>query len=176
MKTKSEIRHEVLHQRNQIPVDLRCLWNQEIVDKIKKNPHYQHAHVIAMYYPMGSEVDVLPLLRDTSKQFVFPKVVNRDKKIIRFAPIVNSVVPGIFNTMEPDGEIVDTTLIDLFLVPGVAFTLRGERIGYGAGYYDRLLAMVNVPRIGIAYSTQIIDEIPVEPHDVLLHQIIVNTQ
>jgi 5-formyltetrahydrofolate cyclo-ligase len=174
MKSKSEIRREVLHQRDQLPVELRNSWSQEIVDHIQNNPHYQQARVIAMYYPMGSEVDVLPLLRDTSKQFVFPKIVHRGNKVIRFAPIVNSVVPGIFNTMEPDGEIIDNALIDLFLVPGVAFTTKGERIGYGAGYYDRLLSMVHVPTIGIAYITQIAVEIPVEPHDVLLHQIIVN--
>ncbi|MDP2425882.1 MAG: 5-formyltetrahydrofolate cyclo-ligase [bacterium] len=176
MKSKSEIRREVLHHRDQLPVDLRKTWSQEIVNHIQNNSHYQQAHVIAMYYHMGSEVDVLPLLCDTSKQFVFPKIVNRDSKVIRFAPIVNSVVPGIFNTMEPDGDIIDNSLIDLFLVPVVAFTIKGERIGYGAGYYDRLLSMVHVPRIGIAYMTQIIDEIPVEPHDVLLHQIIVNNQ
>jgi 5-formyltetrahydrofolate cyclo-ligase len=63
-------------------------------------------------------------------------------------------------------EIIHPKEIDLILVPAVAFTKKGERIGMGSGYYDRFLARTDAFKVGLAYEDQIIDEIPVEDHDI----------
>lgn len=83
---------------------------------------------------------------------------------------------GSMNVWEPKPHCasVEISALDIILVPGLAFTRGGLRLGRGGGYYDRLLAHTDcrARRIGIAYDLQIIDDIPVEPHDQRVHQII----
>ena len=67
---------------------------------------------------------------------------------------------------------IDPKEIDLIIVPGIVFDLRGFRIGYGEGYYDRLLKSAGVPKIGLAYEFQMRDKLPKESHDVCVDKII----
>ncbi len=72
------------------------------------------------------------------------------------------------------GRLVAPGQVDLFLVPGLAFTPGGDRLGMGGGYYDRLLAQAAQTAVlfGLAFSFQVIDQLPVEPHDVPVHRVI----
>jgi len=75
---------------------------------------------------------------------------------------------GSYGILEPREELLglkSTADVELCLVPGVAFDQIGNRIGYGGGYYDRLLDSINGRTVGLAYSFQVLDEIPSEPHD-----------
>jgi 5-formyltetrahydrofolate cyclo-ligase len=71
-------------------------------------------------------------------------------------------------------RVVPPEQVDLFLVPGLAFTARGDRLGMGGGYYDRLLALAapGAAILGLAFPFQLIDQLPVEPHDVPVHRVI----
>lgn len=86
---------------------------------------------------------------------------------------------GAMNVWEPKAHCpsVPVSSLDIILVPGLAFTRGGLRLGRGGGFYDRLLAHPDfrARRIGIAYDLQIIDDIPCEPHDQRVHQIITET-
>jgi len=91
---------------------------------------------------------------------------------------LHELVPGAFGIPEPapSSPLLEPEAVDLVLVPGVAFDRRGYRLGYGGGYYDRLLADMRSPAVtarrsspavaaGLAYDFQIVDELPVGPHD-----------
>jgi 5-formyltetrahydrofolate cyclo-ligase len=103
------------------------------------------------------------------------------------------VEPGAFGIPEPKGEFVrkvEVDAIDLFILPGVAFDIHGNRLGYGEGYYDRILgrkgrghsalphagaetgARIGVPLVGLAFELQLVDSIPFSVHDVRVHRIV----
>ena len=74
---------------------------------------------------------------------------------------------GAFHIEEPTGEnTVDPADIELIVVPAVAYDRKGNRLGRGKGFYDRLLRTTKATKIGVGYEFQLLDEIPVEPHDV----------
>lgn len=69
----------------------------------------------------------------------------------------------------PEG---DTSRVDLYIVPGVAFDKKGNRLGRGRGFYDRLLAHVTVPKIALAYGIQVIAEVPHSSYDVPMTMVV----
>ena len=82
---------------------------------------------------------------------------------------------GAFHIQESCGPVLPESeygTIDLAIIPGVAFDLNGNRLGRGKGYYDRLLPKLSCHTIGICYPYQLIDEVPHEPHDVPVDEII----
>lgn len=88
------------------------------------------------------------------------------------------LVPGKFGIPEPRPECPALPLnqLDLVLVPGVAFTALGARLGRGRGFYDRILASVTGRKIGVAFDEQLVDELPVEPHDQRVDAILTPTR
>ena len=77
--------------------------------------------------------------------------------------------------LEPaEAEIVSPKEVEAWLVPGLAFTRSGKRLGYGGGWYDRLLAEApkDVVKLGIAHVFQVVDDLPSEPHDILLSGVV----
>jgi 5-formyltetrahydrofolate cyclo-ligase len=80
---------------------------------------------------------------------------------------------GAFQIEEPQGdEVSDISDIELIVVPGIAYDRRGNRVGRGKGYYDRLLTSTRATKIGVGYDFQLVDEIDAEPHDVLMDVIV----
>lgn len=138
--------------------------------------------IVSGFWPMRSEVDVRPLmsaLRANGSRLALPAILSKTEIIFR------ELVPGAplidmgFDTYGPDENAaqVDPTVI---LVPLVGFDRRGHRIGYGAGYYDRAIELLErkgvSPRlIGIAFECQLVEMVPDEPHDVALPAILTET-
>jgi 5-formyltetrahydrofolate cyclo-ligase len=81
--------------------------------------------------------------------------------------------PGAFGILEPQGDAVSPAQLDLIVVPGVAFDAKNNRMGRGKGFYDRLLANLSVPTVGVAYAEQLYLAIPTQPHDIPLNHVIV---
>ena len=81
--------------------------------------------------------------------------------------------PGAFGILEPQGNPVSPALLDVIIVPGVAFDTACNRMGRGKGFYDRLLATTSVPTIGVCYAEQYYLSIPTEQHDVPLNHVVV---
>ncbi len=77
-----------------------------------------------------------------------------------------------FGVSEPIGPPVDLEEIDFIIVPGLAFTTAGDRFGYGQGYYDRFLPTVSAPSVGVCFVDQLVDEMPLEAHDVRVDMVI----
>jgi 5-formyltetrahydrofolate cyclo-ligase len=138
--------------------------------------------VVSGFWPMRSEVDVRPLmfaLREKGARLCLPAILDRTtivfRELVRGAELVDmgfgTFGPG------PDAEILEPSIM---LVPLAAYDWRGHRIGYGAGYYDRAIERLKTngaaPRlIAIAFDCQEVEEVPDQPHDVRLPEILTET-
>lgn len=133
------------------------------------------AKVIGLYAPAKGEVDtgdVYQALRSTGSVTAYPKVEGDD---LRFYEVrsPDDMEPGTWGILEPKTErTVDFERIEVLIVPGVAFDGRGYRIGFGKGYYDRLLEGFEGTAVGFAYEFQMVERIPHEPTDRPCHWVV----
>lgn len=132
---------------------------------------------VLAFMPLPDEVDILPLLVGlaASGRLVLPRVVDGGIVLHRVANL-DALRVGPMRLREPAPTAVEELPedIDVALIPGLAFTRDGGRLGRGKGMYDRLLPRLRpeVPRIGIAFAEQIVDELPLEPHDIRLSAVV----
>lgn len=106
------------------------------------------------------------------KEIVLPVVTGETLELRSYSG-VNGLKAGIYNIQEPVGNpFHDYSVIDLVVVPGVAFDAEGHRLGRGKGYYDRLLPLINAVKIGICFPFQLVDHIPTEAFDIQMDEII----
>lgn len=176
---KAAIRADRLAARNAIPEELRIEKSLAMADAAGDLLAFEPGEIISGFLPIRSEADIRPLMQRLSARgarLCLPVVL--DKQTIIFRELVKGaeLVSTGFGTSGPGPE---ATVLDpaLLLVPLSAFDASGNRIGYGAGHYDRAIARLRdrgmMPRlVGIAFDVQKVDSIPAEPHDVALDAII----
>ena len=135
--------------------------------------------VIASYIPVGSEADPAPFLRaatDTACRIALPHVTTRSTPM-RFLEWIEGVplVAGPHNLRQPPADATELQP-DIILTPLLGFDLAGNRLGQGAGYYDRAFAAYpDAWRVGIAWSVQRVDALAIDPWDMPLHAIATET-
>ena len=144
--------------------------SKKIANKLILLDIFRNSAAIALYVPIKNEVNLMSLLSQKGKRFLFPRVENGTKKLTFYeASSADDFEKGSFNIPEPKTTLnkVDIENIDLFLVPGVAFSEKCERIGYGGGFYDTTLKYKNknARTLGIAFDFQIVEEGFSEPFD-----------
>lgn len=128
---------------------------------------------IAVYLASKDEIDLTDFIvfaLTFGCALVAPRWNGTEYELVRIEKL-NALEKGPHGILEPQaGPIVRPEDVRAWLVPGLAFTKKGGRLGYGGGWYDRLLCKVPkcVPKIGIAYAFQLVDELPTEPHDIFL--------
>ena len=149
----------MLEKRNGLATDQIEEQSRLVQDHIIKSKEFAAAMVIGAYYPSGSEVRtslVIDAARQAGKKVALPRTEG-DRMV--FYEFGGELLEGKFGIKEPKpSSPVDN--IDVVLVPGVAFDLKGCRIGYGKGYYDRFLSMQHCFSAGLAYSFQVVEELP----------------
>lgn len=131
-----------------------------------------NGEMIAGYWPIGTEMDVRPAMRDMerlSHPLCLPVVVERDQPLVfRQWGLDDPLEDAAHGTSEPAADAPQVTPLIMF-VPGLAFDAEGFRVGYGLGYYDRTISALRqgpgVLAIGIAYAAQLIEAVPHEDHD-----------
>lgn len=163
---KKVLRKTVLKKRTSISPDVVKIKSEQIVQQIISAGILKKQSLTALYYPYRNEVDLLELLHKQdllAGKLCFPKVCKDSRELAFY--IINSISQfqaGAYGIMEPSKDCREVQIedISLFLVPGVAYSLSGERIGYGGGYYDATLARKNARSraIGVAFDVQIIKE------------------
>ncbi len=153
----------------------------EICDRLE--PQLPSAHTILFFAPLPDEPDVWPLLEKllpTNKVCALPAFdsVTQAYSARRVQNLTTNLSAGKFGVREPSTSCAEVPLeqFDLVLVPAVAFDRRGNRLGRGKGFYDRLLAKVRGIKCGVAFDRQIVKEIPAEPHDVRMDFIVTPTR
>lgn len=138
---------------------------------------FKAARCVMLFASFRSEVDTNGIIADSlaaGKRVVLPKVLRGDGHL-RLIEIkgLHDLAPGYMGIPEPQGASdVAPSELDLIAVPGAAFDTQGGRIGYGGGYYDRLLTSTSARTVALAYETQMMDRVPREGHDVLIKAIV----
>ena len=176
---KKHLRKEALARRDALDEFWRVEIALEMAETARDQIAVEPGQIISGFWPMRSEVDVRPLmfaLREYGARLCLPAIL--DKTTIVFRELVRgaALIDMGFGTTGP-GEEAETLDPDIMLVPLAAFDPRGHRIGYGAGYYDRAIARLTdagrAPRlVGIAFDCQEVSEVPDEPHDVIIPEIL----
>ncbi len=163
----------MLSWRNALPHAERLVREESICRHICRAPSFLEAHIVALYMPIRGEVDLGPLWCEQDKECVFPRVAG---STLVFSPAGSKdhFTTGSYGIPEPISTVVvDPGAIDLILVPGVAFDRTGCRLGYGKGYYDRLLkANPGLNTIGVCFEECLLDEIITDPWDVRVRYVV----
>ena len=174
---KSELRKQVLQEMKAIPQKQKNTMDRALTDRLLHHPFYQEAKVIATYlsFPHESQTQGLidQALRD-GKKVMIPKTYPKGRmEFVVYDP--QQLVKTSFGLLEPQGnlEVVDTSQIDLIHVPGLVFTTKGYRIGYGGGYYDRYLEHFSGHTLSTTYPCQVQDFIP-EKHDIPVQEVLID--
>lgn len=140
---------------------------------LEKTAAFMMAENILLYHSLPDELSTVDFIDKwhSRKRFYLPRVNGLNLEILPYDR--SRLHLGAFNIEEPDGtDTTDISQIDMVVVPAVAYDRRGNRVGRGKGYYDRLLGDTKAIRIGVAYDFQLVDEIDSEPHDVAVDYVI----
>ncbi len=166
MNGKAGIRQSLLEKRAGMSEAIKSELSNIICKNILDFNLFKTAVCVALYFPVRSEVDIFPLTVVKGKYFVFPKVVESDL-FFSHAEYPDGFIIGAFGIPEPATEkYIDFNKIDLLLVPGIAFDRSGYRLGYGKGFYDRLISRhAGIISLGICYDDFLLKGLQVEPWD-----------
>ena len=180
---KKALRTEIRHRKNACSPEERTRLSRKVTDRLQQDSYWQQAHTVLLYHSLPDEVDTHDLIRNAAsagKRVLLPVVVGDDLELREYLG-EGGMEEGAFHIQEPTGSAVtDLSIIDLAVIPGVAFTPDGRRLGRGRGYYDRLLARLTshasyarVPYlIGVCWPFQLVEDIPTEAHDIPMNRVI----
>ncbi len=175
-KPKASLRKELLEKRDAIPPEVRRVKNRLISERLLSLDEIRNAGTIFLFASFRSEVDTLGVvdrLLGEGKRIALP-VVERERHSLLLYEIrdLGELTRGFMGIPEPSvrtGErLLSINDVDVAVIPGAGFDHKGNRIGYGGGYYDILLAGLqrHIPVIAPAFEEQVTDSVPSEPHDV----------
>lgn len=173
---KSEIRRtvrEALHAMSQEDISLSSL---KLCRCIAYNEFVKRANVVALFSSLSDEPCTAELIEVLSKKhtIVLPRVCGDAMDFYPYSKHTLSV--GSYGILEPQHGIpVSVAEIDVIVVPGVAFTKSGIRLGRGKGFYDKYMSQkeFRAHKIGVCFSCQFLDELPCDVHDVLMDEVVV---
>lgn len=177
MTIKRQIREDIKHLRSKQSFKEKVIKDKKILNRLEKLTAFKKAKKILFFAATQSEIDTFPLLEKylKKKTCLLPKTDVKTKTLLLYpVDALSELYVGPYNILEPKPKHkpLQPKNLDLILIPGIAFDKKGYRIGYGGGFYDRLLKKTNCPAIGLAYEFQIIDNVPGEPNDVPVDMIV----
>jgi len=171
IEAKRRLRALCRHRRDELGQAYRDWASERICERILQWATFRSASVVFAYLPMRGEVDSRSLIaRSPNTQWAIPRVVDSPVRHLVFhAYYPDRLIPHRFGMLEPDPALPEILpdQAGLIIVPGMAFTRSGYRLGYGGGYYDRLLGQSGLaPTLGACFQALLLEEIPCEQHDV----------
>ena len=153
-------------------VDDHLMRSVQLWAALAELPQYRQANCVMAFVGFNGEPDTDPLFARLSvegKRLLLPRV---DASGIVAVDGDSPMVVSKFGVQEPTGPTVALDEIDLVVVPGLAFTAAGDRLGYGQGYYDKFLPTVSAPSVGVCFLDQLVDELPTTANDVRVGAVI----
>ncbi|MDR0573053.1 MAG: 5-formyltetrahydrofolate cyclo-ligase [Tannerella sp.] len=167
IRNKQFIREKVAERKKYLSGKTIADLSRKIGDRLVQTDAFQKAKCIALYYAMEDEVQTSGLIEEwfATKKIVLPVISGETIDFFTYTG-KNNLMKGIWGISEPvSTELISPEDIDLFIIPGIAFDHKCNRMGRGKGYYDRYLAGINKPTIGLCFDFQLFEQIPAEIHD-----------
>jgi 5-formyltetrahydrofolate cyclo-ligase len=166
-----------------LDLDVCLVYAEQLAGRLLSMPEFAAAGIVLAYHATPEEIDPAPALdhlHSSGVTIAYPRIEAPGVLGLHIVEHGATLLPGPFGLTEPapDSPRVDPAAVDAVIVPGVAFDERCWRLGYGGGYYDRLLPLLrdDCTRIGIAYDEQVLAEIPAAEHDVRLDAVVTPTR
>lgn len=184
---KAALRQRCAAQRERMECALVQDLSWRAQSRVLKLPQFAKARAVGLYSPLGNEVHTQLLCEEALRhgiEVAFPSVTRSNMEFVRCTPDC-AWVPGAFGILEPRVKfqqhsecVVPPGVLDVIIVPGVAFDRLGGRLGYGKGFYDRYLPQCRAQCvfIGLAYDFQLEDRLPRERHDVCLDYVVTDAR
>ncbi len=187
LEAKNVIRKRMIEQRNRMSIREIDEKSAVITEQLRSLSQYADAQIVAAYMSYRNEVSTDEFVRGclrNGKRVVIPKVLQAPTcrlELYEIRDMGKDVLPGYKGILEPNISIlkaVDPRDIDLAVIPGVAFDYGRHRIGFGAGFYDRLLVQMKPDclKIGLAYEMQLTKQFKAEKHDIAMDMVITESR
>ena len=172
---KKELRKQIRQIKKVFAEQEKLSQSRQIFSFVEQSKRFAAAKVVLLYWSMDDEVSthdfILKWYKD--KTILLPCVVGDSLVLRRFEGMESMKEGEQFGILEPVGEIFEAyNLIDLMIIPGVAFDTSLHRMGRGRGFYDRLLSVAETIKIGICFDFQLVERVPVEEFDVPMNNVI----
>ncbi|MBY0122388.1 5-formyltetrahydrofolate cyclo-ligase [Bacillus sp. S/N-304-OC-R1] len=176
---KKELRKQITEKLSKVTKPQYEHLSYHIAKGLYQDEYWRDAKTIGLTISRQPEVDTYQIIRrawEEGKQVVIPKCLPKNREMI-FRTLnqfdqLESVYYGLLEPIESETTEICPSSIDLLIVPGLAFTESGYRLGFGGGYYDRFLTKYNGHTLSLAFQLQIVSQLPVETHDIPVEKLI----
>ncbi|MDW8246855.1 MAG: 5-formyltetrahydrofolate cyclo-ligase [Sandaracinaceae bacterium] len=177
IQVKAALRERIRSLRRALPALARLERSQRIASRLFNHPAWERANSVLLYASMPTEVNTQPIeqkARQMKKRIACPRITENHLDVRLWEEGVTPFPQGhLAPEPPPDAPPFPLSEIELVVVPAIALDPRGARIGYGRGYYDRLLPLLPKAHfIGIIFDFQLVSEVPETPYDVRVHTVI----
>lgn len=176
---KAELRSSFLKTRQSMPVEEWREKSDRICSHLQASPLFTKAQTVLAYFSFRQEPDLSSLFTDNEYCWGFPRVMSKSLFWHRWKP-GEPLLTGKYGIFEPqpDATAIEPIEVDLILVPAVACNRQGIRLGYGGGFYDRMLCSyewASKPTIGIVFEFAYLPQLPVDEWDEPLQSVCTET-
>ena len=182
MDAKKSLRREIKSLLSAQSLEERDQKSRRIQKKLFEHTAFKKAGVVCFFVALPVEVNTHPMIEASlkmGKKVLVPlaDLENKELKLYEIRDLGKDLAPGALGILEPRPSrtrLADTKETELVIVPGLAFSASGERLGHGAGFYDRFLSGLpaKTPKVALAFSFQVLPKIPQETHDHLVDAVL----
>ena len=180
MKNKSSLRKAILKSRMNFSkaenTESDLVISESLKSVVASHMRQKATFNLGIYYPLDGEPNLINSLCNLSCSFSLPKVQDDKMFFVKYKKGDELEKPGNLGIMQPKSNNI--IIPNVIIIPGLAFSLEGYRLGFGKGYYDRYLSLAekkfSVYKIGVCYNDYLQEKIPYELHDIKMNYIITN--
>jgi 5-formyltetrahydrofolate cyclo-ligase len=173
-RRKQQLRKLIAERKRQLTEKQLIDYSEQLFLHLESLPAFQEAKIVLLYHSLKDEVRTHSFIEKwKERKTVLLPVVDGENLKLRIYKSSADLRTGAYGIEEPTGKLfTEYDKIDLTIIPGVSFDEKGNRLGRGKGYYDRLLPNIKAYKIGICFAFQVSEEIPTEPHDTKMNLVI----
>jgi 5-formyltetrahydrofolate cyclo-ligase len=177
ISSKKSLRKEIKKLKSGLTPGERITKSSTVMKKLELHPFFAEAETVFIFWSMDDEVDTREFIVKWAgkKRFILPAINGDELYLKEFTGAQKLKAGDLYDIPEPDGTAFDDIKsIGLAIIPGVAFDANGGRLGRGKAYYDKILLKLKgrAKLIGICYDFQMVENVPVEPHDISVDEVI----
>lgn len=175
---KDEIRAAIRAAKKEADKNQLAAWSEACCKNLLADPDIVNARVVMLFHPLPDEINILPVLsalHALGKTVLLPEVIGPGEMWARVYDDEKNMSKSFFDIYIPKGAVfTDLDRIDVIVCPGIAFDRELHRLGRGKGFYDGFLkATPRAVKIGIGYPFQLVESVPVEPHDICMDKLMI---